>query len=115
VTMVHLFLFSVYNFLITFKDKYVGTLIPILNNSLVFSLFDHFSKSRDTSNHASINTTSQGTSVTDNMTLMMTAFNTVSKCVSGLRDTVNNLMKEKIYDVNKQFSLQQWYSAKINS
>jgi hypothetical protein len=34
----------------------------------------------------------------------------VSKCVSGLRDTVNNLMKEKIYDVNKQFSLQQWYS-----
>ena len=64
----------------------------------------------NTSDHASINTTSQGTSVTDNMTLMMTAFNTVSKCVSGLQDTVNNLMKEKIYDVNKQFSLQLWYS-----
>ena len=46
VTMVLLFLFSVYYFLITFKDKSVGTLIPILNNSLVISLFDHFSKSR---------------------------------------------------------------------
>jgi len=62
------------------------------------------------SDHDSINTTSQGTSVTDNMTLMMTAFNTVSKYVSGLQDTVNTFMKEKIYDVNKQFSLHQWYS-----
>jgi beta-lactamase regulating signal transducer with metallopeptidase domain len=84
----------VYNFLITFKEKSVGILIPTLNNSLVISLFDQFSKSRNsndnieesttsakdtiqhnTSDHASINTTSQGTSVTDNMTLMMTAFN----------------------------------------
>ena len=31
----------------------------------------------NTSDHASINTTSQGTSVTDNMTLMMTALNSV--------------------------------------
>jgi hypothetical protein len=35
----------------------------------------------NTSDHASINTTSQGNSVTDTMTLMMIAFNTASKCV----------------------------------
>lgn len=51
------------------------------------------------------------TSAPDSMTMMMTAFNTVSKCVVGLQDTVNSLVKEKTNDANRNFSLHQWYSG----
>ena len=49
-----------------------------------------------------------------NMNVMMTAFTIMSKCMMDLQSNVNNLMKEKLYDVNKPYSLEHWYKTQTN-